>query len=148
MNRTATALAIVLAAGAAPAIAQTKPASLGKYPTSRSASSCRSRPAARPTSSPAGRPEAFRGHRAQLVVDNRGGAGGTIAAETVARANGDGYTMMMNHQGMAMNVSIYPKLPFDTAKELTGVALVASRRTSWSSTPTCPRNRSRSSSPC
>ena len=125
MNRTATALAIVLAAGAAPAIAQTKPASLGKYPDKPirflvpfapgGTTDIIARAVGQKLSEAIG---------AQLVVDNRGGAGGTIAAETVARANGDGYTMMMNHQGMAMNVSIYPKLPFDTAKELTGVALV------------------------
>jgi len=60
----------------------------------------------------------------QWVVDNRGGAGGTIAADIVARATGDGYTIMLNHQGMAFNKTLYPKLPFDTAKAFTGIALV------------------------
>jgi len=60
----------------------------------------------------------------QWVVDNRGGAGGTIAADIVARASGDGYTIMLNHQGMAFNKTLYPKLPFDTEKAFTGIALV------------------------
>jgi tripartite-type tricarboxylate transporter receptor subunit TctC len=57
----------------------------------------------------------------QLVVDNRGGAGGTIAAEIVARAAGDGYTLKMNHQGMTFNATLYPKLPFDTAKAFAAI---------------------------
>lgn len=56
-----------------------------------------------------------------LVVDNRGGAGGTIAAEIVARAPGDGYTLKMNHQGMTFNATLYPKLPFDTAKAFAAI---------------------------
>jgi len=117
----------VLAAAlvAAPALAQTRPAALGKYPDKPirflvpfapgGTTDIIARAVGQKLSEAIG---------AQLVVDNRGGAGGTIAAETVARATGDGYTMMMNHQGMAMNVSIYPKLPFDTLKDLAGVALV------------------------
>ena len=60
----------------------------------------------------------------QLVVDNRGGAGGTIAAEIVARSAGDGYTLKMNHQGMTFNATLYPKLPFDLFKDLAPVGLV------------------------
>ena len=56
-----------------------------------------------------------------LVVDNRGGAGGTIAAELVARAPGDGYTLKMNHQGMTFNATLYPKLTFDTAKAFAAI---------------------------
>jgi tripartite-type tricarboxylate transporter receptor subunit TctC len=60
----------------------------------------------------------------QLVVDNRGGAGGTIAAEIVARAGGDGYTLKMNHQGMTFNATLYPKLPFDTAKAFAAIGMI------------------------
>jgi tripartite-type tricarboxylate transporter receptor subunit TctC len=60
----------------------------------------------------------------QLVVDNRGGAGGTIAAEIVARATGDGYTLKMNHQGMTFNATLYPKLPFDTARAFASIGMV------------------------
>jgi tripartite-type tricarboxylate transporter receptor subunit TctC len=125
MHRTLPILALAAALVAAPALAQTKPAALGKYPDKPirflvpfapgGTTDIIARAVGQKISEAIG---------AQLVVDNRGGAGGTIAAETVARAPGDGYTMMMNHQGMAMNVSIYPKLPFDTLKDLTGVALV------------------------
>lgn len=59
-----------------------------------------------------------------LVVDNRGGAGGTIAAEIVARAPGDGYTLKMNHQGMTFNATLYPKLPFDTAKAFAAIGQI------------------------
>jgi tripartite-type tricarboxylate transporter receptor subunit TctC len=60
----------------------------------------------------------------QLVVDNRGGAGGTIAAEIVARSAGDGYTLKMNHQGMTFNATLYPKLPFDTAKAFAAIGQI------------------------
>jgi tripartite-type tricarboxylate transporter receptor subunit TctC len=60
----------------------------------------------------------------QLVVDNRGGAGGTIAAEIVARSAGDGYTLKMNHQGMTFNATLYPKLPFDTARAFAAIGMV------------------------
>jgi tripartite-type tricarboxylate transporter receptor subunit TctC len=59
-----------------------------------------------------------------LLVDNRAGAGGTIAAELVSRAPADGYTLMFNHQGMAFNVTLYPKLPFDTARDFTSIAMI------------------------
>ncbi|MBC7781368.1 MAG: tripartite tricarboxylate transporter substrate binding protein [Proteobacteria bacterium] len=59
-----------------------------------------------------------------LVVDNRGGAGGTIAAEIVARAAGDGYTLIMNHQGMTFNATLYKKLPFNTEKDFAAISLV------------------------
>jgi tripartite-type tricarboxylate transporter receptor subunit TctC len=59
-----------------------------------------------------------------LLVDNRAGAGGTIAAELVARAPADGYTLMFNHQGLTFNVALYPKLPFDTARDFTSIAMI------------------------
>ena len=59
-----------------------------------------------------------------LIVDNRGGAGGTIAAELVARAAGDGYTLKMNHQGMTFNATLYPKLPFDTSKAFAAIGQI------------------------
>ena len=58
------------------------------------------------------------------MVDNRGGAGGTIAAEIVARSAGDGYTLKMNHQGMTFNATLYPKLPFDTAKAFAAIGQI------------------------
>jgi tripartite-type tricarboxylate transporter receptor subunit TctC len=59
-----------------------------------------------------------------LVVENKGGAGGTIAAAMLAKSPGDGYTLMMMHQGLAFNASIYSDLPYDTLRDLTPIAYV------------------------
>ena len=59
-----------------------------------------------------------------LVVDNRGGGGGTIAAEIVAKSAPDGYTLMLNHQGMTFNATLYPKLPFDTLNDFATIAMI------------------------
>jgi tripartite-type tricarboxylate transporter receptor subunit TctC len=60
-----------------------------------------------------------------FVVENRPGAGGTIGANLVAKAAPDGYTLLVNSSGHTVNPSIYPSLPFDTAKDFTGVGLLA-----------------------
>ena len=59
-----------------------------------------------------------------LVIDNRGGGGGTIATDIVAKAAGDGYTLMMNHQGMTFNATLYSKLPYDTLNDFATIAMV------------------------
>jgi len=59
-----------------------------------------------------------------LVIDNRGGAGGTIAADIVAKAAADGYTLMLNHQGLAINATLYAKLPYETLKDFAAIAMV------------------------
>ena len=59
-----------------------------------------------------------------FVVENKGGAGGTIAAAMLAKSPGDGYTLMMMHQGLAFNASLYSDLPYDTLRDLTPVAHV------------------------
>lgn len=61
-----------------------------------------------------------------FVIENRGGAGGSIAAEAAARAPADGYTLMMGHIGtLAVNVSIYPKLAYDPRRSFVPVSSVA-----------------------
>ena len=60
-----------------------------------------------------------------VVVENRPGAGQTIGAAAVARAPADGYTLLFCTQTFAANPSIYPNLPFDTARDFTPVAFVA-----------------------
>jgi len=60
-----------------------------------------------------------------FVVENRPGAGGTIGANLVAKASPDGYTLLVNSSGHTVNPSIYPSLPFDTAKDFTGISLLA-----------------------
>jgi tripartite-type tricarboxylate transporter receptor subunit TctC len=59
-----------------------------------------------------------------VVVDNRGGAGGTIGTDLTAKAPPDGYTMLINNVSLAVNVTLYPKLPYDTLKDLEPVTLV------------------------
>jgi tripartite-type tricarboxylate transporter receptor subunit TctC len=61
-----------------------------------------------------------------VVVDNKPGAGGNLGAAEVARAVADGHTLLMGTVGThAINVALYPKLPFDPVKDFTPVTLVA-----------------------
>jgi tripartite-type tricarboxylate transporter receptor subunit TctC len=61
-----------------------------------------------------------------FVVENRGGAGGTLGSEAVARSPADGYTLMMGHIGtLAVNPSLYRNLTFDTVTSFDPVVLVA-----------------------
>ena len=62
----------------------------------------------------------------QMVVDNRPGAGGTIGTEIVAHAAPDGYTLLFAPTSHAINLSLYPKLPFDTQKDFIPISVVAS----------------------
>jgi tripartite-type tricarboxylate transporter receptor subunit TctC len=59
-----------------------------------------------------------------MVIENLTGGGGTIATARVARATPDGYTLLLHQLALAANVTLLPNLPFDTAKELTGIGLV------------------------
>ncbi|WP_144631596.1 Bug family tripartite tricarboxylate transporter substrate binding protein [Bordetella genomosp. 13] len=62
-----------------------------------------------------------------IVVENRPGAGTTIASDTVARSAADGYTLLFQDLTThAINASLYKKLPFDTLEDFTPVALVSS----------------------
>src|SRR5438128_8179224 len=61
-----------------------------------------------------------------VVVDNRGGATGTIAAAMVAKAPPDGYTIMMVPSGpYTISASTYRNLPYDAVKDFQGVSLLA-----------------------
>jgi tripartite-type tricarboxylate transporter receptor subunit TctC len=57
-----------------------------------------------------------------FVIENRGGAGGTIATALVAKSPGDGYTLMTMHQGLAFNAALYASLPYDTLQDLAPIA--------------------------
>jgi tripartite-type tricarboxylate transporter receptor subunit TctC len=61
-----------------------------------------------------------------VVVENRGGAGGILGVDTVARAKPDGYTLLMGNVGtQAINPYLYKKLPYDPVKSFAPVSLVA-----------------------
>ena len=61
-----------------------------------------------------------------VVVDNRGGAGGTVAADMVSKATPDGYTLMMVPSGpFTVSASTYDKLPYDTATGFAAISLLA-----------------------
>jgi tripartite-type tricarboxylate transporter receptor subunit TctC len=60
-----------------------------------------------------------------VIIENKPGAGGTIAAALVAKAPPDGYTLLVNSSGHTVSPWIYGNLPYDTAKDLMGVTLLA-----------------------
>ncbi|NVP57477.1 tripartite tricarboxylate transporter substrate-binding protein [Mycoplana rhizolycopersici] len=60
----------------------------------------------------------------QIVVENVGGAGGTLGAGRVAQADPDGYTILLHHIGMATSATLYRKLAYDTLNAFEYVGLV------------------------
>ncbi len=62
--------------------------------------------------------------RQQVVVDNRGGAGGIIGTQITANAPPDGHTMLVNNISLAVNQTLYAKLPYDVRKDLGPVSLL------------------------
>lgn len=61
-----------------------------------------------------------------FIIDNRGGAGGNIGADVVAKSAPDGYTLLVGTVGTnAINASIYAKMPYDTVKDFVPIGLIA-----------------------
>nr|WP_250157287.1 tripartite tricarboxylate transporter substrate-binding protein [Tianweitania aestuarii] len=60
----------------------------------------------------------------QVLVENVGGAGGTLGAGRVADADPDGYTLLLHHIGMATSATLYRKLPYDTLNAFDYIGLV------------------------
>ena len=61
-----------------------------------------------------------------IVVENRGGAGGTIGTRQVAKAAPDGYTMLIATSSLAINPSLYPNVGYDPRKDFAPIGLLAS----------------------
>ncbi|MCW5605426.1 MAG: tripartite tricarboxylate transporter substrate binding protein [Burkholderiales bacterium] len=74
----------------------------------------------------------------QVVIDNRTGAGGNIAAEIAAKAQPDGHTLLVGYVGHPINVTLYSKLPFDLLKDFAPVILTASSTLILVSHPSLP----------
>lgn len=71
-------------------------------------------------------PELSKAFGQQFIVDNRGGAGGNIGADHVAKADADGYTLLMGTVGThGINKALYSKLPYDPQKDFAPITLVA-----------------------
>ena len=60
-----------------------------------------------------------------VVVENRGGAGSTAGTQAVARAEPDGYTLLLSDISLSISPAIYPKLPYDPLKDLAFISRIA-----------------------
>jgi tripartite-type tricarboxylate transporter receptor subunit TctC len=77
----------------------------------------------------------------QIVVDNRGGAGGTIGSEAVAKSAPDGYTLLWGNSGpLAIGPGLYKKLGYDVTKDFAPVSLVATLPFVLFASPMLPAN--------
>jgi tripartite-type tricarboxylate transporter receptor subunit TctC len=75
----------------------------------------------------------------QVVVDNRGGAGGTLGTRAVARAAPDGYTLLLGHTGtISINPSLYTNAGYDPRKDFAPIGLVASMPVALLAHPSFP----------
>jgi tripartite-type tricarboxylate transporter receptor subunit TctC len=73
-----------------------------------------------------------------VVVENRPGAGGNIAADAVAKSPPDGNTLLMSFTSHAINASLYPSLPFDPIKDFTPLTCVATAPSLLVANPAVP----------
>jgi tripartite-type tricarboxylate transporter receptor subunit TctC len=73
-----------------------------------------------------------------VIVENRPGAGGNIAADAVAKAAPDGNTLLMSFTSHAINASLYPSLPFDPVKDFTPLTCVATSPSMLVAHPSLP----------
>jgi tripartite-type tricarboxylate transporter receptor subunit TctC len=71
---------------------------------------------AQPLSASLGRP---------VLVENRPGAGGNLAADAVAKSAPDGYTLLVSFTSHTINATLYPKLPFDPVTDFTPISMIA-----------------------
>lgn len=83
-----------------------------------------------------------------IVIDNKPGSGGNIGVDVAAKAAPDGYTLVLGQtSNLAINPTLYSKLPYDPVKDLAAVGLVASAPLVLVVSSTSPYKSSRMSSP-
>lgn len=75
-----------------------------------------------------------------VLVENRPGAGGNIAADLVAKSAPDGTTLLMSFTSHTINATLYKKLPFDPVQDFTPITLVATVPSVLVATPSLPAN--------
>jgi tripartite-type tricarboxylate transporter receptor subunit TctC len=78
-----------------------------------------------------------------VVIDNRGGAGGTLGTAMAAKAAPDGYTLVLVPTSHVINPSIYAKLPYDTEKDFAPITMVASAAILMATNPGVPADTMR-----
>ena len=75
-----------------------------------------------------------------IVIEDLGGAGGMIAAAKAARADPDGYTILLHQVALAAGMSMYPALSFDAEKDFGTVGLINTAASTLTGRPTLPPN--------
>src|SRR6516162_702008 len=75
-----------------------------------------------------------------LVIENIGGAGGMIAANKAARAEPDGYTILLHQVALAAGMTLYPNRTFDAEKDFVTIGLINTAATTLAARPTLPPN--------
>jgi tripartite-type tricarboxylate transporter receptor subunit TctC len=75
-----------------------------------------------------------------IVIENLGGAGGMIAAAKAARAEPDGYTILLHQDALAAGMTLYPNRTFDATKDFVPIGLINTAATTWAGRPTLPAN--------
>lgn len=75
-----------------------------------------------------------------IVIENVSGAAGNIAAARVARATPDGYTLIMHNLALALNASLYARLPYETEKDFVPIAMINHTANAYVARTTLPVN--------
>ena len=79
----------------------------------------------------------------QFIVENRPGAGGTLAATAVAKSSADGYTLLFAASTLLISPALYENLPFDPVKSFTPISLAGTELLTISVTPSLDRKSTR-----
>lgn len=78
------------------------------------------------------------GFNQSAVVDNRPGAGSTLGTDIVAKSTPDGYTLLVTHNAIAINQTLYSKLPYDTVRDFAQVAIIGTTTNTLVVNPNVP----------
>jgi tripartite-type tricarboxylate transporter receptor subunit TctC len=78
--------------------------------------------------------------RQPVVVENRPGAGGNLAADAVAKAPADGYTLLVSFSSHTINATLYAKLPFDPVADFTPITMISRVPSLLVGNPNLPAN--------